>query len=649
MQPVDLPDAFSELSLGDRVMTFECPPDSLVAADIFKLSDDQFTPSDAPYLYGNYQPKDLWVKLRLTNPGEAKRLHIFLDLKRIFRGEVYLSDTAKTFRLGQYDKANGQFGWQFPSFPLSLDQHQEQTVLIRISSPGNYLLFSIRAFSEEGWVKYLIRSNFISALFYGMILVILVMNLFVIIRYRRLEIALYFFYVLLVTAVQWFRDGHGLTFWLDDHPQIYKGLISTLINLAQISNLYFVYIFFQLPRHNLPLTRFMQGLFLAGFTLVVFAWIPGLQDFVLRSNGFAVLLTTLVVMLTGYYSSVSDKRDKAATLFRRSYLYAYLIFFLGILLTVGAVQGILRHSFFDTEVLKISFLLEVFTLSISLFLLLEQQRRKEMFAIKLQMISAEKEKVKLEENIVRSELKVLVAQMKPHFIFNSLNSIQHFVMQEDKKNAHLYISKFSKLMRKNLEFSSHPLIPLSEELEALELYYDLEKRRIKKDIELVREFQLTDSPEQLMVPPFLLQPILENSFWHGFNHPQIEAGKIELCLTQEDGLLKVQVKDNGIGIIAARPERESQPSHQPMSQNITKTRLELFETRYNYQSRFSISDRSQPTSEQVHEAWYQKKLGQQSKTESMNPSGGASQFQESGTLVQFTLPLILKDDQGNNY
>lgn len=582
---------FSVKSIGSSVLILECPVDSLSIAVVAQLPDSVFQPSSGEFIYGDYTARDIWIRMRFQETKSETSVRFYLGLKRLFSCEVYTEGHLyPSFELGEKIRPSGNSQWVYPTFQQQFEAGKEQLLTIKVEGKGNYLLFPIRLYSESAWNRFLIGEHFASGWFYGAIILILASNLFVVVRYRNRSILFFFFFILLVGAVQLFRDGYLLTFWLSDHPNLYKGLISNLIFLAQLSNLVFVYDFFRLPKNHVGLTFVFRAVFAFVGLAVVLAWLPSFTNAVLRLNGLAVLGSTLLVIFTGYITKTKGEGDDISQWFGKFYTYSYLIFFIGVILTVGAVQGILRHEFFDSWALKIAFLLEVLILSISLLLVLEKRRRKELVDMQLQMAEVEQNRAKLEENIVRSELKVLVSQMKPHFIFNSLNSIQHYVMQEDKKNAHLYISRFSRLMRKNLEFSSKPLISLADEIEALELYFDLETRRLNKPIQLKKIYSLQQSLQELTIPPFLLQPLIENAFWHGFNHPQIKTGEVELELKETHGLLEVWVRDNGVGLLATGYQKSG---HTSMSQNITKTRLELFEKRYHYQSAFSIEDRSQ--------------------------------------------------------
>ncbi|MGM0943965.1 MAG: sensor histidine kinase [Bacteroidota bacterium] len=131
---------------------------------------------------------------------------------------------------------------------------------------------------------------------------------------------------------------------------------------------------------------------------------------------------------------------------------------------------------------------------------------------------------------VEGELKALRAQINPHFIFNCLNSIHHFIQQQDARLAGDYLIKFSKLIRYVLENSSKNWVTLAEELEANELYLQLEQLRTGNAFRFDFDVDPQISQDQTFIPPMLIQPFLENAVWHGLS---------------QEGLVKLHIQPNG--------------------------------------------------------------------------------------------------------
>jgi len=145
-----------------------------------------------------------------------------------------------------------------------------------------------------------------------------------------------------------------------------------------------------------------------------------------------------------------------------------------------------------------------------------------------------------------TELKALRSQMNPHFIFNSLNSIGDYILKNDNKSAQDYLVKFAKLMRNVLENSEHKEIPLSEELKFIELYLQVETKRLPGKFSYIINVENELDTENTLVPPLILQPFIENSIWHGFKEKE-NQGNIVIDFKIKNDMLLCSVDDNGLG------------------------------------------------------------------------------------------------------
>ncbi len=172
--------------------------------------------------------------------------------------------------------------------------------------------------------------------------------------------------------------------------------------------------------------------------------------------------------------------------------------------------------------------------------------------------------------VAELELKALKAQMNPHFIFNALSSISNFLLKNQPQEADRYLTRFSRLIRRILEYSDVKEISLSEEINLLQDYIAIEALRLGKkiDFEVLLEGGVDDS--QVLIPPLLLQPLVENSIWHGIA-PSKEEGLITLKVHQQDHSCLLVLRDNGTGMkeFVEIPEK-----HQSMGMKLVKNRLE---------------------------------------------------------------------------
>ncbi|MGB1041297.1 MAG: sensor histidine kinase, partial [Flavobacteriales bacterium] len=161
-------------------------------------------------------------------------------------------------------------------------------------------------------------------------------------------------------------------------------------------------------------------------------------------------------------------------------------------------------------------------------------------------LKSEREKIKLEQESIQLEQKLLRTQMNPHFIFNSLNSVNSFIAKKDEKSANKYLAEFSKLMREVLECSQEDFIPLSKEIELLKRYLKLEHFRFNSDFDYAFEVDERIVLDNYQIPPMLLQPFVENAIWHGLRYKE-DKGILNVKFEQEPDFLRIVITDDGIG------------------------------------------------------------------------------------------------------
>ncbi len=176
----------------------------------------------------------------------------------------------------------------------------------------------------------------------------------------------------------------------------------------------------------------------------------------------------------------------------------------------------------------------------------------------------------------------LTRQMNPHFIFNSLNAIQHFILQNDMRQSNRFLTKFAKLIRLILDNSVSNFITLDQEIMTLQLYMDLEALRNKDKV----DFSINVSPEidvmNIEVPPMLIQPFVENAIWHGImNKEPGQKGKISVSFVQNEDLIICKITDNGVGRKKSQEINESNINyHKPKATSITQNRVEVLNKVY---------------------------------------------------------------------
>ena len=226
------------------------------------------------------------------------------------------------------------------------------------------------------------------------------------------------------------------------------------------------------------------------------------------------------------------------------------------------------------------------------YLILKRKSEKQRLEheLELQQLESQKTKVELQHQATELEMQALRAQMNPHFIFNSLNSINRFILQNNKAQASEYLTKFSKLVRMILQNSQDSLITLESELESLELYLNLEALRFNYHFDYKITVPKDLDISVLKVPPLILQPYVENAIWHGLMHKE-EKGQLDVEVSEEDSHLFFKITDNGIGREkAAAIASKSATQHKSMGLRITADRIAIIQNSQVLTSPVTIND-----------------------------------------------------------
>jgi len=185
--------------------------------------------------------------------------------------------------------------------------------------------------------------------------------------------------------------------------------------------------------------------------------------------------------------------------------------------------------------------------------------------------------LKSDKKLLTLEQSMLRSQMNPHFLFNSLNSIKLYIINNEKKNAVHYLNKFSKLVRKILDASSVKEIPLDEELETVELYMNIENIRFSSEIKFEIMIDEGIDIHIIKIPSLILQPFLENALWHGLSSKDGDKTILLHIGKGKKGIIDISITDNGVGREVAEKLKESKIlKRKSIGIDVTKERLTNF-------------------------------------------------------------------------
>ncbi len=255
-------------------------------------------------------------------------------------------------------------------------------------------------------------------------------------------------------------------------------------------------------------------------------------------------------------------------------------------LMIGALAGFLTHYFDNSQLVLLRIdpsllfaagtLLEIFFFSV---------------AIGIRSYNVQREQKSLQKSIMESELQTLRSQINPHFVFNSLNSIKSYILTHRSTEASEYLTDFSTLMRATLQYSKEQLITLQDELEIMLLYISLEKKRFEENFLFNFELDPKIRTDEIMIPPMLLQPYIENAIKHGLMNKDGFRILTLKVLNENPAFIIIEIEDNGIGREKSSLLKKNTPKHQSMGMSINEERIDLLSKTNDYLINISIEDK----------------------------------------------------------
>lgn len=236
-------------------------------------------------------------------------------------------------------------------------------------------------------------------------------------------------------------------------------------------------------------------------------------------------------------------------------------------------QNIIKYNFTIQKPFWTSIFFALFcvTVLILLFYILYQYKLKQI----QRKNEVELNRITLENNLNQSKLTAIKSQMNPHFFYNALNTIQSYILSNDKKEAINYLNKFSSLTRIILELTEKNYVSLKEEIKTITLYLDLEKARFFNDFHYTISLDEGIDSELVKIPTMLLQPFIENAIKHGLLHLKGEK-KLDILFRKKENLLQISIDDNGIGRKRSNEiNANNRKDHISFATNAIEKRLEI--------------------------------------------------------------------------
>lgn len=564
---------------------------------------------------------------QLGHAHQAYWLHFWLKNDTGTRQTLYLSG-ADNQLITLYKTANGQldslrFGSMIPTSdwptpetekyaPISLSVGQAVSLWVRVAKARGLLPpitrsplprpgLGLSLLTDTAYKTQLLRARQANDVelqnrswVEGALIFFLFFVLFIFARYPRPLYGYYTLYVLagctyaLLKTRSYTPVGH----WLGQIPWVQAHLLDPVIWAGWGAYLFFLIELLTLNKsHPLAARRIRWCARVAVAYSLVYATVLLLtNDGGLQQIGF--WLSRGVFVLAHVVILVWMVRAVPSPLIRYVLLGNALLTGVGV--TASLMQGqVLTDDYFliaelrNLMMLSFGMLLEIVVFALALayrIRLLDRERVSNQQAY----IDELEQRTAYEKRIAEVEMLALRSQMNPHFLFNSLNTIEYFVLKGEEEKATRYLSNFSRLLRLTLNHSNENTVRLSEEIAGLKLYLDLEATRFGDEFQYVIEANAQIDQDGIMLPPLLLQPFVENAIWHGLRQSQRPDKRLWIRLLMPDSqTLQFEIEDNGIGRQqAADLKSRSATQRKSYGMDITRQRVELFNR--NYPSQLSI-------------------------------------------------------------
>jgi len=379
------------------------------------------------------------------------------------------------------------------------------------------------------------------------------------------------------------------------HPKFVKWTYWTYFGIAPI---YLLLWAVQLNNPKSYLIDYFHGFFFLPMSLIVFVW--GFY-LVLNQNRIIkwYILSGMSALFASYLTitlfSFEKTRANSETLY---------IFYLGVLiesllfaLSIGLEQKMVYKEKAEAQKKYIDQLEEnqVIKESINRTLsdeLIQTKAEIEGLSFEAQKERTEKLTMKMENKFAQLRLDALRSQMNPHFIFNALNSIKSYLIENNQEKAIYYLGRFSKLIRGILESSRKDLVTLEEEMNIIKMYVEIENDRFKNNIEYMVHIDKKLLVDHILIPSLLLQPFVENSIWHGLatknGKKRLEIG---IKTLKGSDYLEITIEDNGIGRQSSQLRNHQNPlKSKSLGLSIIQDRLDFFSKRYKGNFNFTVYD-----------------------------------------------------------
>ncbi|CAN5677569.1 hypothetical protein BH11BAC3_BH11BAC3_40510 [soil metagenome] len=572
-----------------------------------------------------------WRKFVIKNTSVIDTVNLRLGTVHYFT-RLY-SDTGLIARSGAYEtkgfhKTNGPYTNERGELPVIVPPNTTITYWLRSEDRQNQLIPPVIglktnyvAFSEEVRNGFEARYLFlVLACMAGCFLFIGIFAAYNYYLYRHKAFLWYICYTFAAffSTLHWMDIRLGMAMF---SPMVHDIIFSIFIYLIPVLYSFFIGSMLQLPVHfkkGWMIIKILVGISIIQMLLEFIEVRFGLFPFNKNYYGYFLSIVPLIVLNIILLFLTAKSKDPVKWFLFVGILSLILLWCLPVMNLYAPKENMKPELFliinFPIVFLMLGLVIEAICFSFALtyrskLVLIEKNKLQENYSLQLQtalqqrtteletknkLVEAQKIKqvqTEFEHRIAETEMTALRAQMNPHFIFNCLNSIKLYTLENDSQTASEYLTKFSQLIRLVLENSRSEKVTLQKEIEALKLYIELEAMRFKNKVQYQINIPATIDQQYIEIPPLLLQPYVENAIWHGLMH-KLEGGNIVIDISQlSEHLLHIEITDDGVGRAqAATYKSKSATQQKSFGLKMTSERISIINQLYHINAEVKIID-----------------------------------------------------------
>lgn len=529
------------------------------------LSGKKFIPFETKVPNLELSSSYYWVRFSVQNNSESDDLRLTVENPGIDDVCLYQPDSNgySKLHLGEFRNFHER-PYPTPNYVFDLDLKRNETKMyfLRVAARET-LVLPVRINSATESDNREANTIMYGGIYFGVMLVMILYNLFIAFSVKDRT---YFYYVFCITSVmaaQASLQGHFFQFVVPGFPEFARLAPFIFPAMANITALLFMIEFLKLQEQSKRLYYFALFLLIPFIVSILLAF-SGIYAVSFKMMEMSAMIDVIYMLYTGWF--VLRRGFRPA----RFFILGWTVFLIGVLIYVLKDFAVLPYNGFTRYTMQIGSALETVLLSFALASRINVYRKEKEEMKRLQLQS--------DNELLDLQLKSMGTQINSHFLFNSLNSVNYYILKNDQQKATDYLSKFSRLIRTVLQGSIDGTTTISEEVEMLKNYLVLEQNRFKTDF----SFEVTVHPDveedNCKIAALMVQPFVENAIWHGLQPLEDRKGKIFVDFQYADNarMVLVTVLDNGIG------RKQSQLRYQKLGidrksvgMDLTKRRLEI--------------------------------------------------------------------------